>query len=131
MNKPDDIFNHLATTSPGWFASKMFGAQCIKSEQTGKAAIMLYKNDMVFKLSAEDLTQTLNISACHMFEPMPGRPMNGWVRVPASLSDKWLDLARLAMNYVSGIETRKVTPAKKSSAGKKKTTAPKKQNEGQ
>jgi hypothetical protein len=51
---------------------------------------------MVFRLADDDLPAALALPGAAMFEPMAGRKMTGWVRVPRGSSDHWHDLAQQA-----------------------------------
>ena len=44
----------------------------------------------------DDLPAAFALPDAAMFEPMAGRKMTGWVRVPRGSSDHWHDLAQQA-----------------------------------
>ncbi|HEV3231738.1 MAG TPA: hypothetical protein VG245_05735 [Candidatus Dormibacteraeota bacterium] len=84
----------------GAVAGKMFGMDCVKAG--GKAFAGNFGEDMVFKLSGEAHARALALAGAHLFDPMGGRPMKEWVVVPAAQAEAWLELARAAMEYVTG-----------------------------
>jgi hypothetical protein len=83
--------------------SKMFGAPCVKTPN-GKAAIMVWKNSVVFKLPDKALEKLLKEDGIDVFEPMKGRRMSGWAEVPAALEKKWEKLAKESIEYVSDLD---------------------------
>lgn len=103
MADNEKLYNEIAESLEGCTKSKMFGALCIKAAN-GKAGVMYYKGDMVFKLDDEGQAKTLKLSGAHVFEPMAGRKMNGWIVVPAAHSKKWEELAQRSMNIVSKLK---------------------------
>lgn len=80
----------------------MFGALCIKAAN-GKAGVMFYKENMVFKLPEKDMKKALQLADACIFQP-GGRQMNGWVQLTAQHSDAWKKLAQNAMDYVKTLE---------------------------
>jgi hypothetical protein len=84
--------NHTDNVEKG----NMFGAKCLKMNK--KAFAMYYKGDMVFKLPANE--PMLALDGARPFEPMPGRPMNGWVQVPNRYSGQWEALAVRALEVL-------------------------------
>ena len=97
------IFNEIADSIADTTKGKMFGALCIKA-LNGKVGVMYHKGNMAFKLSGEDETAILNLPGTKIFEPMEGRPMNGWVQMGEEHASHWKHYALLAMNFVSKIE---------------------------
>ncbi|MHB1473215.1 MAG: hypothetical protein ACYCV4_06225 [Dermatophilaceae bacterium] len=75
--------------------ASMFGMPSIK-RRGGKAFAGLYGEDMVFRLEGEAQTTALALVGAQLFEPMAGRPMEAWVRVPPTHETQWADLARKA-----------------------------------
>lgn len=71
---------------------------------SGKAAVVLYYNDMVFKLTAEQQQEALKLSGAHVFEPIAGRKMNGWIQIPEQHSARWNEYAKKAVAYVATLE---------------------------
>jgi hypothetical protein len=111
MTKAEALFHEIAAAIPDAIEGKMFGALCIKAPN-GKAGVMFWKEFMVFKLEGKALQEALNLDEARLFDPMGGRPMNGWVQLSYDHSSLWEDYARQAMKHVAAIET---APAKKKS----------------
>jgi TfoX/Sxy family transcriptional regulator of competence genes len=58
---------------------KMFGAEGLR---TGKKFFAIWWHErLVVKLPADRLQQLVAAGRAEVFEPMEGRPMNGWARV--------------------------------------------------
>lgn len=107
MTKSEVLFHEIAAAIPDTCEGKMFGALCIKAPN-GKAGVMFWKDDMIFKLEGEQLQAALSLKGAKMFDPMGGRPMNGWAHVPNTHSSKWKKFAETAMENV-----RKIEPVRK------------------
>ena len=75
--------------------ASMFGMPGIK-RRGGKAFCGLTGDDMIFKLAGEYHERALGLKGAHLFEPMAGRPMKAWVRVPPEHESQYGDLARAA-----------------------------------
>jgi len=104
-----DAFSSLEKISkeiPGAKLSKMFGADCIKAPN-GKAVCMVWKGDMVFKLAGDDEKEAMKIKGAHVFTPMEGRAMGGWIQIPAAHQKLWLGLAKKSFALVSKIKVEK------------------------
>lgn len=99
----EQLFHDIAAEMPNVKIGKMFGKMCYKVP-SGKAAVVLYHNDMVFKLTAEQQQEALKLSGAHVFEPMAGRKMNGWIQIPEQHSARWNEYAKKAVAYVSTLE---------------------------
>jgi len=99
----EKLYNEIADSLDGCTKGKMFGALCIKAAN-GKAGVMYYKGDMVFKLDDDAQAKTLELPGTHVFEPMAGRKMNGWIMVPAQHHKKWKELARQSMELVGQLK---------------------------
>jgi hypothetical protein len=82
--------------SPG----SMFGS---KGLRTGKKFFAVWwHSELVVKLPADRIEELAAARAGAPFEPMPGRPMNGWVVLdPAS---DWPELAGEARAFVESLE---------------------------
>lgn len=65
--------------------SQMFGMRSL-TRPTGKSLAGAYGPDLVFRLAEPARAEALALEGAHMFEPMAGRRMNGWVQVPPSHS---------------------------------------------
>lgn len=113
MSKPEELFHSIAASIPDATEGKMFGALCIKAPN-GKAAVMLWKDYMIFKLAGTDQEKALKLNGAKIFSPMDGRPMNGWVQLSEEHSAQWKKLAVKAMDEVRKIEVapKKAKPKK-------------------
>src|SRR3954469_13086050 len=99
MTKHEELFHKIAAEIPNAQEGKMFGALCIKAPN-GKAGVMFWKEDMIFKLEGENAKAALALKGAVTFEPAAGRPMNGWIQVPNTHSAKWKKLAEQSMEMV-------------------------------
>lgn len=70
-----------------------------------KSFAIEYHGDMVFKLPPDLQQETLELDGVHVFEPMAGRKMGGWIQVPAQHEAKWQGLAAAAMQYVAELNS--------------------------
>lgn len=113
MTKSEELYHKIAAGIPGTQESKMFGALCIKAPN-GKAGVMFWHDDLIVKLDGDDQKKAMALSGAKMFEPMAGRPMNGWIHIPNVHSAKWKKYAEIAMDHVKKIEVApKAKKAKK------------------
>ena len=103
MHRSEERYHQIAERIDDAKKGKMFGSQCIKAPN-GKAAVILYKEDMVFKLNPAEMNEALSLDGAHIFSPMDGRPMNGWVQLSPAYADRWEEFARRALNYVRTLE---------------------------
>lgn len=103
MTKAEELFHTIATELPDANEGKMFGALCIKAPN-GKAGVMFWHDDIIFKLPDDDLTKALSLKGAKIFEPIKGRPMGGWVQLSFDHAKKWKELARKSMNYVKALK---------------------------
>ena len=103
MTEPEKLFHQIAAELPDAKESKMFGALCIKAPN-GKASAMFYKDEMVFKLSGDPLSETLSLDGARLFNPMGNRQMGGWVQLPFSYADKWFEIAEKAHEQVKELK---------------------------
>ena len=99
----DHVANLLAL-QPGVSRAKMFGMPSVMVG--GKAFAGLNGESMIFKLSGEAHRSALALEGAKLFEPMAGRPMKEWVCVPAEQSERWLELAGAALDYVRSLAGR-------------------------
>lgn len=100
MDLFNDIAAHMANTD-NVAKGSMFGAKCLKI--SGKAFAMFHKGNMVFKLPPESHPTMFELEGVAMFEPMPGRTMNGWINVPPNHESQWERFSYEALNYVRSI----------------------------
>jgi len=107
MTAADTAFHQIAAEIPDVTESKMFGALCIKAPN-GKAGVM-YKtgDDLVFKLPEPHLTEALALEGAHLFDPMGGRPMGGWVQLSTLHQSLWPTYGRIALEAVKLLEGKK------------------------
>lgn len=107
-----EYFGELTTTNTDVKSGKMFGCECMKTAN-GKAAAMLWNESLIVKLTGADADAGLKIKGAKVFEPMEGRPMNGWILIPFEQKKHWKDLLRKSIDLV------KVLPAKEARRKKK------------
>ncbi len=112
MSSAQELLKKIASEIPGAKLSKMFGADCIKAPN-GKAVCMVWKEDMVFKLAGDDEKEAMKINGAHVFSPMEGRAMGGWIQISAAHQKLWLTLAKKSMALVSKIKVEKKEKKKK------------------
>lgn len=102
MEQNDDalqLFTDIAGQNPDARLSKMFGCVCIKTPN-GKAASLIWHDNLIVKPPKDRIEELLK-SGYKMFAPMEGgRPMNGWIVVPAEEQDKWPAFAEEAFEFV-------------------------------
>src|SRR5579872_3609721 len=103
MTKSEALFHDIAADLPGMKESKMFGALCIKAPN-GKAGVMFWRDEIVLKLEGELLAEALALKGAHLFEPMKGRTMGGWVQLSSAHSARWKKYAEVAMANVKKIK---------------------------
>lgn len=103
MTKSEELFHKIASEIPDAKEGKMFGALCIKAPN-GKAGVMFWHNDIIFKLQEEDLKKALSLKGAKIFTPMENRPMGGWVQLSYDHSKKWKELAKKSMDYVKTLK---------------------------
>ena len=74
----------------------MFGSKGLRTG--GKFFAVWWHEKLVTKLPPERLQELVTSGRAEPFEPMDGRPMNGWVVVDPSVD--WLPLVTEAREYV-------------------------------
>jgi hypothetical protein len=80
---------------------KWFGKPCIKVG--GKVAVVLWGDDLAFKLAEEAHFEARQVEGARLFDPRgQGHPMKEWVQIPASQSSTWSRFASLACENVAG-----------------------------
>ena len=87
----------------------------------GNMATGLFADRWIVRVSGEELPEAAGRGA-EPFEPMPGRPMKGFVAVPA---DDVVDDARIDEWVGRGLATAAAMPAKEPKARKQPTGRPK------
>ena len=103
MTKSEKQFHNIAAELPNAKEGKMFGALCIKAAN-GKAGVMFWKDDIIFKLEGDELKNALSLKGAKLFDPMGNRPMVGWVQLSYDHSKKWKELAKKSMDYVKSLK---------------------------
>ena len=63
MTKSEELFHKIAAEIPDAKEGKMFGALCIKAPN-GKAGVMFWHNDIIFKLQDDDLKKCIEFKRC-------------------------------------------------------------------
>jgi hypothetical protein len=106
MTKGEELFHEIATGISYGKEGKMFGALCIKAPN-GKAGVMFWKGYMIFKLEGTDLETALKLKGAKLFDPMGGRPMNGWVQLSDEHAGKWKKYAEISMEIARKIPKTK------------------------
>ena len=99
MTAAEKHYHELSEKIPETIKGKMFGALCLKAAN-GKAFVMFWKDFMLFKLEKENLENALKIKDAKIFDPMGGRPMNGWVQISYAQKKNWEALLYEAYDYV-------------------------------
>lgn len=94
-----DMINHNLSESHGTTDGLMFGKRCLKVGK--KAFVVLYHDDLVFKIGAEQLTLFIheNPNSKNWNPRGKGNGMKDWLQVPPEYSAKWDELALLSLNF--------------------------------
>lgn len=103
MTKSEDLFHKIAGELADVKEGKMFDALCIKAPN-GKAGVMFWKDDIIFKLEGDELKNALSLKGAKLFDPMGNRPMGGWVQLSYDHSKKWKGLAKKSMDFVKSLK---------------------------
>jgi len=91
--------SHYLTDEYSAVAGQMFGKKCIKVGN--KAAVALFKEYIVFKLSKEDITETLKLNGGALWDPSgKGRAMKEWVQLPIEHKALFKELSTKSAKYV-------------------------------
>ena len=109
------LFENALGVVPEAEVRKMFGYPA--GFVNGNMFTGLHGNDMVVRLSPDDLGTFLALEGSRQFEPMPGRPMREYAVVPPSLLKSGSELGtwlRKAYAYAKSIPPK---PAKKKKKG--------------
>ncbi|MFN0275426.1 MAG: hypothetical protein ACKVPJ_06765 [Chitinophagales bacterium] len=112
MTKSEELFFQIAKDLKDGKLSKMFGCDCIKAPN-GKAVCMMWQNELVFKMESDYEKEAMKLKGVHVFSPMEGRTMGGWIQVPFSHSKRWMEFAKRSMQIVKKIKVEKKGVAKK------------------
>jgi hypothetical protein len=87
---------------PAVVTGKLFGHACLKTG--GKVFVCEHDGELLVKLPPPRLEE-LKREGARDFEPMAGRRMNGWIKVPEPERDAvaaWTEIAEEAKAFVSG-----------------------------
>ena len=103
MSPAENAFINACGNLEGAVKSQMFGVPCYKIGT--KAFASFSKDNMVFKLSGEGLTEALSLDGARQFDPSgKNRPMKEWIQLPYSYHALWPKFAKLALGYVSQLK---------------------------
>jgi len=95
----EKLTKNIADSHDG-VAGQMFGKRCIKVN--GKAAIALFKENLVFKLKDKDHAKALTLKKSELWDPSEkGRAMKEWVQVDIAHKKLFAEFAAAAADYVS------------------------------
>jgi hypothetical protein len=103
MSNAEECYHTIVAQIHDASPSKMFGTLCAKTPN-GKAAVMYWKEAMVFKLTGDDEKEALAYDGASVFEPSDGRKMNGWIVLPYDYKDKWAYFAEKSVAYVKELK---------------------------
>jgi len=79
---------------------KWFGKPCLKTDD--KAFVVLFGQNVAFKLTGEAHREALQIEGARLFDPRgKGNAFKEWVQVPVEKSSTWPSLAKKAHAFVS------------------------------
>jgi hypothetical protein len=98
-----DAVAHELLADPGVVAGKLFGHRCLKVG--GKVFVCEHDAELLAKLPPDRIDQ-LKAQGARDFEPMAGRKMGGWIKIPEPDGDAvaaWTALADEAKEFVSGM----------------------------
>jgi hypothetical protein len=87
---------------PAVVTGKLFGHPCLKIG--GKVFACDHDGELLVKLPSAR-REALKRDGARDFEPLPGRRMNGWIKVPEPASGAvaaWTELAEEAKAFVAG-----------------------------
>jgi hypothetical protein len=94
----DDSWQDLVERAEGGPVTRgtMFGSQGLRTGR--KYFAIWWREQLVVKLPADRMQELVSSGTGQIFEPMPGRPMNGWVLLAASA--EWDPLVTEARAHV-------------------------------
>ena len=105
MTAAEKYYHEISDKISGIVKGKMFGALCLKAPN-GKAFAMFWKDFMVFKLSEKAVPKAMQIEGACLFDPMAGRPMNGWIHISFAHKGEWEWLAKDAYDFVRTLKAK-------------------------
>jgi TfoX/Sxy family transcriptional regulator of competence genes len=112
-----ELFDEAVPNDPGVSRRKMFGYPAAFAK--GNLFIGLHQDDFILRLSDADRARFTERFGERPFEPMPGRPMREYVRLPDEILDDpeeragWIDRS---MRYALGITPKTAKPRRKKGA---------------
>jgi TfoX/Sxy family transcriptional regulator of competence genes len=110
-----DLFDKSVPSSPSVSRRKMFGYPAAFAN--GNLFIGLHQNDFIMRLSEEDRTRFSAQYGERIFEPMKGRPMREYVRLPEELladARKRAPWIKRSLEYAEGVKPKAKSNAKAS-----------------
>lgn len=110
MSKAEEFFISLSKEIPNVTIGKMFGALCMKTASS-KSVAMMWKDNIVIKLTGDTVSEATGLSDTKPFEPMQGKPMKEWYQVSFQHKEKWEKLVLLSLENVQAIQAK--TPSRK------------------
>lgn len=108
MGKSEKLFHQIINEVSDAVEGKMFGASCIKTKN-GKAAAILWKDSMLFKLDETSRQEALMLDGSHIAAHLyaPDKLMKEWVTIPFRHSDKWIKFTKKSIAFVTTLEKNK------------------------
>ena len=102
------LFQSLVPKSPKVTAKLMFGNDA--AFVNGNLFFGIYGPDLFVRLSQDDAKELLSFDGSRAFEPMPGRPMTGYIVVPRAWRNKpeeLQDWVRRSLNWTATLPAKK------------------------
>ena len=109
-----DLFDRSVPSSSSVSRRKMFGYPAAFAN--GNLFIGLHQNDFIMRLSEQDRASFVAEFGERTFEPMKGRPMREYVRLPAELLDnarKRASWIKRSLHYAEAIAPKARTKTKR------------------
>jgi len=109
-----DLFEKSVPSGPSVSRRKMFGYPAAFAN--GNLFVGLHQSDFILRLSEKDRARFNAEFGERRFEPMPGRPMREYVRLPEELLTdscrraSWIDLS---LRYAEAIVPKAKSPQRK------------------
>ena len=99
----DDLWQDLVERTEGGPVTRgtMFGSQGLRTGR--KYFAIRWHEQLVVKLPDDRVQELVSSGTAQVFEPMPGRPMNGWVLLAESAA--WDPLVAAARAHVEAQQT--------------------------
>jgi TfoX/Sxy family transcriptional regulator of competence genes len=91
------LFHSLVDQDPRFLVKKLFGNPA--AFVNGNLCLGTFGPDVFLRLSEEDQARLISVPGVRHFEPMPGRPMKGYLVLPRTLLEdrqegpKWVERA--------------------------------------